>query len=245
MASPLGTAAQYAGTQVPVPATKISLDSARVCFDRARNLGFPAAGQTTPYILKAEFKTRISSGAVESGTYTDTWLSDKMWRREAVIGKSRFVRSRDNKKLYRLDEGPDAALLQFVLTAMEPIPSTDLLADSDWTIKPDSIDGAVATRVARGSENPDGSPNPKEFEGYWFDGSGQLVKTYLNGLQTRRSDFQSFNGVYVAHQVEVLLGGKVGMRIDVTELAPAAEVDQHIFKIKGHDWDRQLTSEVR
>lgn len=227
------------------PGPTVGADSAKVCFDRARKLGFPAAGQSAPYVLRAEFTTRGSSGVVETGTYTDTWLSDKKWRREAVLGKSRFVRSRNGKKLYRLDEGPDAALLQFVLTALEPIPSTDRFSDSDWKIKPETIDGVATIRVARGRENPDGTPNPKSFEGYWFDGKGQLVKTYLSALQTRRSDFEDFNGVQVARKIEVLLDDKVGMKIDVTELAPAGSVDQHIFTIKGNGWARQYTSEVR
>src|SRR5579859_4614024 len=100
----------------PASAPAVPANSARAYFDHARKLGFPAAGQTTPYVLRATFTTRASSGVVETGTYTDTWLSDKKWRREAVLSKSRFIRCRDGKKLYRLDEGPDAAVLQFVLT---------------------------------------------------------------------------------------------------------------------------------
>ena len=108
-------------------------ESARTYFDQARKLGFPAAGQSAPYVLKAEFTTRGSSGVVETGTYTDTWVSDTKWRREAVLGKSQFVRSQNGKKRYRVAEGPDAPLLQFVLTAMEPLPATDaLFAESDW-----------------------------------------------------------------------------------------------------------------
>ena len=60
---------------VPAAASTVSLDSAATYFDRARKLGFPAAGQTAPYILHAEFTTRASSGAVAIGTYTDTWIS--------------------------------------------------------------------------------------------------------------------------------------------------------------------------
>jgi hypothetical protein len=232
-------------TSEDVAGPKVSADSAKVCFERARKLGFPAAGQGMPYILRAEFTARGSSGAVETGTYIDTWLSDKKWRREAALGKSRFARSHNGKKLYRLAEGPDAALLQFVLTAMEPIPSTDSFSDSGWKIQPETTDGMETTRVARGRENPDGTPNPKSFEGYWFDGTGQLVKTYLSALQTRRSDFEDFNGVHVARKVEVLLDDKVGMKINVTELAPAGSVDQKIFTMKGNEWARQYTSEVR
>lgn len=227
-------------------AAAASFDSAKTYFDRARKLGFPAAGQSAPYILKAEFTTRGSSGVVETGTYTDTWVNESHWRREADLGNSRFVRSRNGRRLYRLAEGPDAALLQFVLTAMEPLPATDsLFAESDWRIKSDAVDGAAATRVATGKENADGTPDPKEFYGFWFDDSGQLVKTYGNGLETRRLDFSDFNGVKVARRVDVLMQGKEGMRIDVTALGPAGKVDGHIFTMKGHDWVRQYTFEVR
>jgi hypothetical protein len=222
-----------------------SFESAKTYFDRARKLGFPAAGSGAPYVLRAEFTTRGSSGEVETGTYTDTWVSDTQWRREAVLGKSRFVRSRNGKRRYRLVAGPDAELLQFVLTEMEPIPATDWLRESDWTIRRETADGVATIRVARGHENADGTPDPKQLEGYWFDQTGQLVRTSLNALQTRRSNFMDFNGMGVARRVEVLLADKMGMRIDVTELGPAGPVDAHTFTIKRHGWTRQFTSEVR
>ena len=116
----------------------VTFDNTKTTIDRAWKLGFPSAGSSAPYVLKAEFTTRGSSGTVETGTYTDTWVSDKQWRREADFGKSRFVRSRNGKKRYRLDEGPDAALLQFVLTAMEPLPPTRSLRETDWRIEHDA-----------------------------------------------------------------------------------------------------------
>jgi hypothetical protein len=221
-----------------------TLDSAKTCIDHAWKLGFPSAG-AAPYVLKAEFTARGSSGEVETGTYTDTWLSDKQWRREADFAKSRFVRSRNGKKRYRLDEGPDAALLQFVLTAMEPLPLADWLHEGDWRVEHVQADGVPLVRVATGRENPDGTPDPKDFNGFWFDGTGQLVKTYSNRLETRRQKFADFNGIQVARVVEVLTGSMVGMRINVTELAPAGSVDTHMFTIKHHDWDGPYTPEVR
>ena len=100
-------------------------------------------------------------------------------------------------------------------------------------------------RIASGHENPDGTPDPKDFNGFWFDQTGQLVKTYTSGLETRRLKFADFNGIQVARQVEVLARGMVGMQIDVTELAPAGHVDTHLFTIKGHDWDGAYASEMR
>ena len=222
-----------------------SFDSAKTYFDRARRLGFLASGESAPYVLKAEFTTRGSSGAVETGTYTDTWMGDTKWRREAVLGKSQFVRSENGKKRYRVAEGPDADLLQFVLTVMEPIPASDSVREADWTFKREAVGDVAAVRVATGHEDADGKPDPKDFNAYWFDETGQLVKSYGNGMETRRTDFRDFNGVKVARRVEVLLANKVGMRISVTEVGPAGRVDSHMFTIKRHDWVRQATSEVR
>lgn len=251
MACPMGTQAAGGSTHRRTDgggtqAATASLESAATIFDRARKLGFPAAGQAAAYVLKAEFTTRGSSGVVETGTYRDTWENESHWRREADLGKSRFARSRNGRKLYRLADGPDAALLQYVLTAMEPIPATDAeFVESDWRVTRDTVDGAPATRVASGRENKDGTPDPKEFLGFWFDDAGQLVKTYENGLETRRSDFFEYSGVKVARRVEVSTKGEVGMRIVVTALGPAGKVDSHLFTIKGHGWSREYTTEVR
>jgi hypothetical protein len=243
VASGRGAAANR--SQATLLANADNLDSPKSYFDRARKSGFPVAGQTTPYILRAEFTTRASSGAVATGTYTDTWVNDKHWRREAVLADSRFVRSRNGKKWYRLDDGPDAALLQFVLTALEPIPDTDSGHQGNWTVDRDQTDGAATVRVWRGKEKADGTPDASDFEAYWFDPAGQLIKSYLNGLAIKREKFDDFNGVHVARHLEVVLAGKVGMKIDVTELQRAGAVDSKIFTMKGNDWSREYTSEVR
>jgi hypothetical protein len=224
------------------PATQ---HSATAIFDRAWKLGFPSAGSGEPYILKAVFTARGKSGEVTTGTYTDTWVSNKQWRREADFGKSQFIRSRNGKRRYRLDEGPDAALLQFVLTAMEPLPSIDSVRDSDWQVKPVQVDGSAEIRVANGHENRDGTPDPKDFNGFWFDESGQLVKTLNDGLETRRLKFADFNGLKIARVIQVMTKGMVGMQIEVTQLAPAGPVDTHIFTIKHHGWDGPDTDQMR
>jgi hypothetical protein len=219
-----------------------TLETAKSYFDHARRLGFAAAGQTTPYLLRAEFTTRASSGVVTTGTYTDTWANEKQWRREAVLGDSRFIRSRNGKKWYRTDDGPDATLLQFVLIALEPLPETSGKHMAKWKVQRDGTD---LTRVWRGKENADGTPDTQDFEAYWFDKNGQLVRSYLNGLDIKRDSFEDFNGVHVARQLQVILSGKVGMKISVTQLQPLGAVDTKIFTMKGNDWLRDYTVEVR
>lgn len=222
-----------------------SFKSARAYFEQGRKIGFPAAGTGPGYVLRAEFTVRGSSGQVETGTYTDTWISDTQWRREAILNNSRFVRSRSGDKRYLIAEGSDAPLLRIVLLDMEPIPALDTFVESDWRIKRDTIDGIKTIRVASGYESPDAMPDPKQFNGYWFDETGRLVKTYGHGLETRRGNFVDFNGVGVARRVEILSGGKLGMQIDVKDIGPAGAISPAFFVLKGHEWVRQFTSEVR
>jgi hypothetical protein len=85
-----------------------------------------------------------------------------------------------------------------VLAVVEPIPAIDTFWEGDWKIKRDMVDGVGTIRVLAGYEGPNGSLDPEHSRGYWFDESGRLLKTYSAGLETQRSDFQSFGDVQVA-----------------------------------------------
>jgi hypothetical protein len=227
------------------PAGVETFDSARAYFERGRRVGFPAAGNGPAYILHATFQAKLSSGTVEAGQYVDTWKSDDEWRREVSIGQSRYVRARHGEARYQLTEGPDATHLRLVLKAMEPIPAIDTFTESDWKIKRDTVDGAKTIRVLTGYENPDGSLDPENARGYWFDDSGKLVKTYFQGLETRRAGFEDYNGIQIAHEISVLHNGALGMLIRVTQVSPAGTVPENTFDLPGHEWTRAFTEEVR
>jgi hypothetical protein len=220
-------------------------DSARAYFEHGREVGFPSAGSGMPYVLRAEFSAMGSSGEVEKGTYEDTWASDSQWRREAWFGKSRYVRTRNGEKRYEQAEGPEAGLLWLVFRAMEPIPAVDTYLESDWSIQRDLVDGVATVRVTSGDEGPDGKPDPVHFRGYWFAETGQVVKTYVRGLETRLMAFSDFDGGRVTRRVDILTDGKPVMRVQVTELQPAGAVDTTMFLLPGHEWVRAVTDEMR
>ena len=224
------------------PAGVETFESARTYFERGRKVSFLAAGSDRPYVLRAEFGAKTSGGAVEQGHYEDTWLSDHQWRREASIGKSRYIRSRDGEKRYELAEGPDVGLLRFVLKTLEPIPAIDTFVESDWRIKRDTIDGVRAVRVLAGYESPEGKLDAEQARGYWFDDSGLLLKTFLTGIETDWSDFEDFGSFKVARQIDVRKDGKLAMRIRVAEVVPAGTGP---FKTEGHEWQRAFTAEER
>jgi hypothetical protein len=219
-------------------------ESAKAYFDRGRRVNFPAAGGGKPYALRAEFEV-AKSGNVEKGRYEDMWLSESQWRREAWLGNSHYVRSRNGDKAYQLADGPDTNLLRFLFRVMEPIPATDTFVESDWRIKRDTVNGVPTIRVLTGYESPEGKLDPEQVRGFWFDNSGTLVKTYFRGIESQRLEFQTFGPVVIAHRVDLLKDGAVGMRIRVTEISPAEQISPKAFDVRGHEWTRAFTDEVR
>ncbi len=212
--------------------------------DKGRKLSFPAAGGKSPYVLKAEFVTANSAHEIAKGTYTDTWLSDTQWRREAVFGSSRLVRSRNGEKWYLIAEGPDAKLLGTLFDLMEPIPDTTSWFEPEWLVVHDSVDGEAALRVSRGHVSAQGALDP-ETQGYWFDASGRLIQAHAHGLETRLLLPSDFAGIQVARRIEVRNQGKLGLRLDVTDLSAAGAVDPDMFTLKGHEWNRMFSPVVR
>jgi hypothetical protein len=227
------------------PAGTEAFDSARNFFEHGRHVGFPAFGNGTPYVLRAEFEAKARDGTIAKGQYEDTWLSDNEWRREVRFAKSQYVRSRNGDKAYQFANGEDAGLLRFVMKIMEPIPAIDTFTESDWRIKRDTVNGVRTVRVLAGYESPEGKLDPEQARGYWFDDTGLLDKTYFDGVETQRLEFEDFAGVKVAHRIDALQGGKLGMRIRVTEVSPAGTIPAKTFEVKGHECTRAFTAEVR
>jgi hypothetical protein len=227
------------------PAATEAFNSARTYFERGRKASFLAAGTDKPYFLRAEFEAIGSEKKVDKGHYEDIWISNTGWRREASFGRSRYIRSRDGDKRYQLAEGPDVNLLRFVLQTLEPIPAIDTFIESDWRIKRDTVSGVHAVRVLAGYESPEGKLDPEQARGYWFDDSGLLLKTFLNGVETEWSDFADFEGCRVARQVKVRKDGNLAIRIQVTDVTPPTTTAADNFKLKGHEWQRAFTAEER
>lgn len=220
-----------------------AFDSAHDYFERSRKAGFLAANAGPPYAIKAEFEVGIE-GRVEKGEYEDTWMSETQWRREARILNSRCIRSRNGEKTYALAEGPQAGLLKFVLRLMEPIPAIDTFTESDWHIKRDSTDDIPAIRLLSGYVNPVGEFDPN-VRAYWFADNGDLLRLRVQGFDVVRSDFQDHSGVHVARKIAVRKGGSLAMRISVSDIATPAAVSSKEFELRGHEWNRSLTDEVR
>jgi len=219
-----------------------AFDSAPNYFERGRKVSFPA-GSGSSYFMRAEFQFS-HKGAVVTGQYEDTWLSDEQWLRKASFENDECTRSRDGEKRYRVTNGTSAGVLCLVLRAIEPIPAIDTFVESDWKIRRDVIDGDPLVRISTGHEDATGKLDA-QARGYWFDNSGLLLKSYFNGLEIRRTDFQDFNGLKIAHQIDVFKDGQLALKIRVSEVNSGTAASSRIFKLKGHEWQRTFTDEAR
>jgi hypothetical protein len=72
-----------------------------------------------------------------------------------------------------------------------------------------------------------------------------LIKTFFAGLETRRSQLEEFGGVNIAYQIVVLHNGAPGIEIHVTGVSPVVNVPDGTFDLRGHEWKRAFTDEVR
>jgi hypothetical protein len=226
------------------PAGVETLDSARNYFERGRKASFLAAGASAPYVLRAEFQVGTRDG-VQSGRYEDTWISETEWKRAAWLGSSHAVHSQSGEKHYVLAEGTEEKVLRLVMLILEPIPAEDTMTESDWRIRRDSVHGAKTIRVFRGPEGANGELEPGKSQAYWFDESGQLVKSYTAGFEIQPLDVEVYGGVHVPRRIDVVRDGKLGLQLLVKEIGPADPAASKTFKLKGHEWQRAFTSEVR
>lgn len=226
------------------PAGMETFDSARAYFDRGRKASCLGSGASAPYLLHAEFQAANAKGTIETGRYEDTWFSATQWKREAWFGSSHLVRSQ-NGKHFVLSEGPEAGLLRLVMLIVEPIPAADTMTESDWSVQRDTVDSRKTIRVFRGPEGPNGELDPKTSQGYWFDESGQLVKSFASNFEIRPSAITPYGDVQLPRQIDLISGGKIGMRFVVKDIQPADPELSKTLALKGHEWQRAFTAETR
>lgn len=224
------------------PAGFTDLGTARHNFDTGRRLSTPAAAGVGPYELKAQFSVG-TAGGVETGTYTDTFLDAKHWKREAVLGSSTVVRSRDGDQYYWKHEGAMAGACGLILQAVEPIPTLDTMTESDWRITRENLKGVSTVRVLRGAEP---EVDLEHSNGYWFDPDHRLVQALYNRTFFSYTNLQSFGG---GSFPRLILGrsqtGALGLKIEVQSLSTPPAITRNFFKIPGSEWKRQFTAEER
>jgi hypothetical protein len=220
----------------------VDLGTARQNFETGRRWSTPAAAGVGAYELKAQFTVGTTSGP-QTGTYTDTFLDAKHWRRQVVFGSSVAVRSRDGDQYYWKHEGTVAGVCGLVLEAVEPIPTLDTMTESDWRIRREDLNGISTVRVYRGGEP---EVDLSHANGYWFDADHRLVQALYNSTFFTYTNLQAFAG---GSFPRLILGrshtGALGLKIEVQSVNTPPEIAKNFFKVPGSEWKRQFTAEER
>jgi len=239
------------------PAGIETLDSARNYFEHGRKVTSPAFSEAKPYTLTATIQVYTQSGVIQ-GQYTDTWKAADRWKREAKIGQSYYARSRDGEKYYMMMSGHDPVLpprLQtaarasmsisaLVLSAIEPIPTTDSFYEADWRVRRDQVDGVSSIRVLRGDDPQNGVCDPEHAYAFWFDSLGRLLRV-CERVDIRYSDFADFNGAQIPRQIRVLEGDKMVVSIQINEMRPLnLDVPNKDFDLSSPPRDRSFTAAI-
>lgn len=220
----------------------VDLGTARQNFDLGRKGSSPASAGVGPYELRAQFTVGTPSGS-QTGTYTDTFVDTKHWKREAVLGSSIAVRSRDGEQYYWKHEGQMANICSLVLEAVEPIPTLDTMTESDWRITREDLKGTSTVRVYRGGE-PD--VDLSHANGYWFDADHRLVQALYNSTFFTYTNLQPFGpGSYPRLILGRSRSGALGLKIEVQSVSTSPQVGRGFFKVSGAEWQRKFTSEER
>ena len=72
-----------------------------------------------------------------------------------------------------------------------------------------------------------------------------MNRNNFQGLEARRSDFQPFGDTQVAHRIVVRQDGRIGLIIQLTGMSKPDAISDNTFELRGHDWTRAFTDQVR
>jgi TonB family protein len=184
-------------------------------------------GESKPFHLHAD----LQAGESATGTYEETWLSPKKWRRQAQLGGVAVVESRSDDKFYRKVEGAEFAprAIDAFLDGIDGLfPGKEYaIYEADWGQSAVQLDGVNMVRVARGKVNE--KNQPITGSAYWFDSAGLLSAAYVQPRTVMYRNYEAWNGKQVPRQMEILENWDVSMDASFDRIEPPTEASDSLF----------------
>ncbi len=222
----------------PFPAEYQKVDAnqqqVRPLFDRMRTTCDLRLDGAPAFHMKAGFHSEDGSA---KGSYEETWVSPKKWRREVSLNDKKVIEVRTETAFYRSFPGKYAPrLADDVIDAISfslPGDNGSDLHDSDWSITDTKLANLPVLRLSAGYINPQGKP--EAFARLYFveDRTAFLRGRYHYSAITVFNDLRSFGEKTVARKLTIVgtSAGKIEIAIDTLE--SAANVDEGIFTLAG------------
>ena len=179
--------------------------------------------------MKAIFHSEDGSA---KGTYEETWLSPKKWRRDVTMNDTTVVEVRTETAFYRTFPGKYAPrVADDVMDAISfSLPGDDGsdLHDADWSVTDTKLANLPVLRLSAGYINLQGKPDPIARLYFVDDKTAFLRGRDHYSAITVFNDLQPFGAKTVARKLTIVgsSAGKIEIAIDVLE--PAAKVSEEL-----------------
>jgi len=184
--------------------------------------------------MKASFH---SEDGATKGSYEETWMSPKQWRKEIKVNDASIVEVRTESAFYRTFPGKFAPrLADDIVDSLSfslPGDNGSDFHDADWNAVSAKLGNLPMLRLSHGYISPEGKPDA--FTDLYFveEKAGFVRGRQHYSILTVLNDLQPFGEKTVARKI-TLLGGDVSkLEIVIDTLEPAANVSEGIFNISG------------
>jgi hypothetical protein len=189
-------------------------------------------------VLDKQESSQIISG---DGTYEETWLAPKRWRREVTLGSYHAVevQSATARKMQASSDYEPSRVLMLLEALLYPVPR-DLFTPSlmeghpRWKIENGAVGGLSYVKISRTSGPYD------DMHAYLFLPKGELVQSIEMGIVTSWQNSVIFGGRVVPRHIGVQGGTQDLLTADVT-VEPVGTVDAAAFELPGEPAEPGMT----
>lgn len=189
-------------------------------------------------VLDKEESSQIISGG---GTYEETWVAPKRWRREVTLGSYHAieVQSATARRMHASSDYEPSRVLMLLEALLYPIPrdlSSPSLSEGHpkWKIENGAVGGLSYVRISRTS----GPQNV--VHSYLFLPTGVLVQSAEVGIVTSWQDQITFGGKLVPQHFKVQGGTRDLLTAQVT-VEPVGTVNPAAFELPGEPAEPGMT----
>jgi len=206
----------------------------RPIFDRMRSAGDLRFEGCPGFHMKASFQSQDGG---TKGTYEETWLSNKKWRKEVILGDVSLVEVRTEDAFYRVFPGKVAPrIADDVMESLSfnlPGDNGSDLHEPDWSSANVKLSNLPVLRLSNGYINPKGRPDATTLQYYIEEKTGNIRGRYHYSMLTVFNDLQTFNDKSVARKLTVVGGDVSRLEISIDTLEPASNVSDSLFQVSG------------
>jgi TonB family protein len=206
----------------------------RPIFDKMRTASDLRIDGGPSFHMKASFQ---SEDGAAKGTYEETWVSSKKWRKEVKVNATSVVEVRTQDAFYRTFPGKFAPrLADDVVDSLSfslPGDNGGDLHDADWSTVNAKLGNLPVLRLSNGYVNPQGKPDALTVMYFVEDKTSLIRGRYHYSTLTVFNDLQPFGEKPVARKLTMLGGDVNKMEITIDTLEPAPNVSETLFSISG------------